>query len=99
MSFIHNQALVAGNMPEPKMIRVVIDAPFCLGVEARLISVAEITQRLQLCYLKKNYTAEQTGTEPRVCMNHFKERKRYSNKDVIMKPTTLYNKHILKKAS
>lgn len=40
-------------MPKPKMIRVVIDAPFCLGVEARLISVAEITQRLQLCYLKK----------------------------------------------
>lgn len=43
ISFIHNQALVAGDMPEPKMIRVVIDAPFCLGVEARLISVAEIT--------------------------------------------------------
>lgn len=35
ISFTRNQALVAGNVPQPKDDRVVIDAPFCLGGEGR----------------------------------------------------------------
>lgn len=49
-------------MPEPKDDRVVIDAPFCLGGEGGLVSVAGITQWFKLCYFK-NHTAGQVQSQ------------------------------------